>query len=160
MTVPHHRSLPVYDMSGREHYNYFIPPKAQDVSHWWRPYYEYKEFHVAVYAMFPISNEDMYHFIRDELTVSEDAGRLLGRAGNWRCSSGRLEDVVRQHVTLCNDRLHELDEANDDSEDEEAEWYRKPVVCICTFAHLSLSLPFLTFPCTKTQANELQQGAL
>jgi len=76
-----------------------------------------------------MTNEDMYLFIRDDLTVSETAGRLLRRPGNWKCSSGKMEDVVRQHVTLCNDRLNELDMANDDSEDEEGEWNRKPVVC-------------------------------
>jgi len=118
----------VFDHAGREPYNYYIPPKAQDVSHWWRPYYEYREFHVAVYALYPMTDEDMWLFIRDELIVSETAGRLLSRPGSWRCSSGKMEDVVREHVNLCNDRLHELDEANDDSEDEEGKWNRKLVV--------------------------------
>lgn len=109
-------------------YDYDIPPKAQDVSHWWRPYYEYREFHVAVYALYPMSSEDNSLFIRDELTVSETAQRLLGRPRNWRCPSGRLEDIVREHVTMCNARLNELDEAEDDSEDDQGAWNRKPVV--------------------------------
>lgn len=99
-------------------YDIRLPPRCTEISRLWRPGLYYSEFHVAVYSAYDISDEDMYHFIRDELSTSVDASRLLCRPPRWNWShSRRLMDIVAYHTRLCIGVLNNLRDAEGSGRD-------------------------------------------
>lgn len=118
--------------------NLALPARAPGVACWWRDNYRYREFSIAVYSLVPVTDSEIYHFIRDDLAVTEEASRLLARPPrwNWADSGASLAELVRYHIMLCNNRLEELDEANDESEDEELAWEKKPVVSMPRYCNV------------------------